>query len=694
MSSLSTHSPLPLTSAEATLNELLAHQTIAFVTLSYNDRQLTRQFPLYSDIPLSSRTPSFLRYYRLVTRILTHIQRHHLSIPSFLSFHAMSSSSSLSCSPLPLPPDVHDSSSSTSPLLPTPLESTSDPRTLRRLRRQRDTLSTLVSSSSSSTLTPPPPPLTPRFSDLPVSNYPSPPTPPQLLPPVIPSTLNLPSPAPFVSSSSTMAPFPSTPSHIPSSASTEPYTFPPIHSTSSSLPPVTSNHPFTPITPNYPTSHSPPSLLPFHPPPPPLVPSSLPDTLQPDPTHITTDEIQRETHTSGILRTEFTNFPRIPDNQLTERLVTSLLERLAKQLSIDSSHAQNCREAQCIRMLRTSFHWRRLALWLRTYTDKSIHLSYPRTEYWTRLYDSNVHYCHQQQPEQLDLATALQRLTQNLSRPHPNHPPLLPNPSSRPPLFPPRHYPSFRTSDFYYSKPPRPTYPPFHSYSHPRFLTRTPPFSPRPLPRYPPFSHAPPVYTSRSPPSLRPSLSPPFRPTYSSSPPPRSFSSHPSNQSFSRPPSFPSNARPPYSSSFRPSPHPSSNLHTTFSFDSPSDPCDPSFHTTELPSHSPPPHSESFSPPPHSDSFSPPPDSFFPSSDSSISPDYMHDHDPLTWLHSPDMPSPYCYDSYYHDFIYSPHTYLHDSFSSPVPSHSPEYYTFDDSFASSVNHSAHSSPFQ
>ena len=46
------------------------------------------------------------------------------------------------------------------------------------------------------------------------------------------------------------------------------------------------------------------------------------DMLQPDPTHISTDEIQQEADTSGILRTEFNNFPRIPNNptQRTSRI--------------------------------------------------------------------------------------------------------------------------------------------------------------------------------------------------------------------------------------------------------------------------------------------------------------------------------------------------------------------------------------
>ena len=121
-------------------------------------------------------------------------------------------------------------------------------------------------------------------------------------------------------------------------------------------------------------------------PPPPTSPTNthimaMTEIFQPDPTHITTEKIQQEADTSGILRAEFNNFPRIPNNQLNERLVSSLLEHIAKQLARDSTHIQNCREAECIRALRNAFYWHRLALWLRTYTDKSIRLSYARTEY-------------------------------------------------------------------------------------------------------------------------------------------------------------------------------------------------------------------------------------------------------------------------------------------------------------------------
>ena len=213
------------------------------------------------------------------------------------------------------------------------------------------------------------------------------------------------------------------------------------------------------------------------------------DMLQPDPTHISTDEIQQEADTSGILRTEFNNFPRIPNNQLNERLVLSLLERIATQLAKDSSHTQNCREAECIRTLRNAFNWRRLALWLRTYTDKSIRLSYPRTEYWTRLYDTNVHYCHQQQPEQLDLATAIQRLTNATQRP----------PTTQPSV---PHYNNQRTITYQpsFNRPFQPniqhrptiTFNPYRPHSNipPSYNTARQPFS-SPRPQYttfrPPF---------------------------------------------------------------------------------------------------------------------------------------------------------------------------------------------------------------
>ena len=388
------------------------------------------------------------------------------------------------------------------------------------------------------------------------------------------------------------------------------------------------------------------------------------DILQPDPTHITTDEIQRETHTSGILRTEFTNFPRIPDHQLNERLVTSLLERLAQQLSIDSAHTSNCREAQCIRNLRTSFHWRRLALWLRTYTDKSIHLSYPRTEYWTRLYDTNVHYCHHQQPEQLDLATALQRLTQNLTRQQ-RSPPLLPTPYRYPnshSFIPPHSYsrppfhqpPNMSTSLPRFSPSPPPSYSPFRPSFRPSPSTNRVPFRPSTISSFP---SSPPSSTYSNP--SRPSSStPPFRPS-TFSPRPTHYSS--SHHSHTPPSSFqPSHFQPSRPSSSFPGnhnsrsfPRPYSNVHDTSLSDS----------AMDFSSSSPPSHVESIA-------ISNPPSSYSPSSP---------DNDPLSWYSSPDPPSPYCYDSYYHDFLIPTDPYSYDH---PVPSslpHSPDYYSFDES---------------
>ena len=395
--------------------------------------------------------------------------------------HSSSSSSSSS---------QRDPSSTNPPTLLPSNDDSPDARTLRRLRHQHPHPPLLSHSTPPLSNSPTSRTATPLFTSLPQSatQYPSPPLLPQRLPSVIPSSLTFPTPPSHSSSVPTMAHF----SHSASPSSFSFSTPPPARpdTTSSPVTPTVSSTTFPiqnssspplppPSTPNYPSLPSQPPLFPLHQSHHSISPPTPFDILQPDPSHITTDEIQHETHTSGILRTEFNNFPRIPDNQLTERLVTSLLERIAKQLSIDSSHNQNCREAQCIRMLRTSFNWRRLALWLRTYTDKSIHLSYLRTEYWTRLYDQNVHYCHQQQPEQLDLATALQRLTQNLTRssisPSPSTMTSFPSrfsSNSYSPPFPQRTYPHTTSShNLRFRYPPQ-----LNRYPAPRYLPRQIPF--------------------------------------------------------------------------------------------------------------------------------------------------------------------------------------------------------------------------
>ena len=109
--------------------------------------------------------------------------------------------------------------------------------------------------------------------------------------------------------------------------------------------------------------------------------------FQPDTTPATFDDITHETNTSTIPLAELRQFPTIPDNQLTERLVRNLLDRLVTLYNQDSSREIPCREATCIRKLSSSFHWRKLTTWLYSYLDKSIHLTFPRSEYWARLYD-------------------------------------------------------------------------------------------------------------------------------------------------------------------------------------------------------------------------------------------------------------------------------------------------------------------
>ena len=676
------------------LRRLLSDKTIAFRALSSTEIQLTQRYSQLSDIPNSQQTPPLIHFYSLITRILTHIHNSNLpSIPS-LSFYTMSSSSVPSSSSPPHPPLTSVSSpTNVPPLLPLTDDST-DSRTLRRLRRQQPQHTSLSHSTPSSVPSLSPHINTPLFSSLPQSTprYPSPPLLPQRLPLVNPSSLSIPSQS---SSDFTMANFShsSSPSSFsfstPPPARTDPLPSPNIQTSSTTTFPIT-NHPSPPLpppsTPNYPSLNTQQPLFPLHHSHHSVNQPTTFDILQPDPSHITTDEIQHETHTSGILRTEFNNFPRIPDNQLTERLVTSLLERLAKQLSIDSTHSQNCREAQCIRMLRTSFNWRRLALWLRTYTDKSIHLSYSRTEYWTRLYDQNVHYCHQQQPEQLDLATALQRLTQNLTRNRPQ-PPLLPTPFPRPPpSYPPRFSYSPRFTTPSYLSSPRPSPSSFYHHPSSRPFSHHP--SPRPFPRPSPYGSP---NSSRYPPSSPPS-------THSRPSP--SFFSSPSRSPFSSNSPFPQHTtRPSPSSRFQPShSFPSRRpIHSSFSDVSAA----PELHHSYTDSSPHPLHLDSHLSTSNHDQFSFSDSHPSPSSHTPYNMETSFDHDssfscsmdvqsflgsdPISWLSSSDSPSPYFHDSYYHDFVPPSDTFSHEP--TPVfPSCSTDYYSLDDNDPSSFQH--------
>ena len=424
MSSLSPSASSPSSLSHAQIASLTTRlttaKTLAFSRLSSDERQLILRYSALSDIPLPSRTPSIIRYCTARTQLLSHIRLYDLPVTSLLSSNNSTSSSSSSppCTTLSSstslnlvipPPPPFPISPATLPSPFTPVPSTTidgfdlhDPRTQRRIRRSNLHVSSYSAPSpsppcSDPPLSPPPllsssaitfPPLLPSPLHSSIHTFPpssslaiTPSPPLTTLPAVLPRVLSihLPSADSALSSSAshTMA-HSTTPSSPPSFSFTPPIPPAATDIAPSSTPllplplstatPPTSNTltipPYT--TPSYPSPSYPPphssSAFPLHNSHQSLLPTPTTDILQPDPTHITTDEIQRETHTSGILRTEFLNFPRIPDNQLTERLVTSLLERLAKQLSVDSSHSQNCREAQCIRTLRSSFHWRRLAL--------------------------------------------------------------------------------------------------------------------------------------------------------------------------------------------------------------------------------------------------------------------------------------------------------------------------------------------
>ena len=124
-------------------------------------------------------------------------------------------------------------------------------------------------------------------------------------------------------------------------------------------------------------------------------------------------------------------------------------------------------------------------------------------------------------------------------------------------------------------------------------------------------------------------------------------SSQSSNFQPSRFPSSPSTHHPP-----RSFPRPYSNVHDTSILDS----------SMDLSSSS---SSPSVDPP----FTSTPPSPYLPS---------IHDNDPLAWYSSPDIPSPYCYDSYYHDFLIPTDPYSYDHPLSFPLTHSPDYYSFDE----------------
>ena len=152
----------------------------------------------------------------------------------------------------------------------------------------------------------------------------------------------------------------------------------------------------------------------------------------------------------------------------------------------------------------------------------------------------------------------------------------------------------------------------------------------------------------------RPSFSPPSSSPSSSFPPYRPPSHSPSRPSSTSPPYF----------NRRPFPRPAANLHQTLSSD------------VEQ-------HDSYSSPPLHSLNSHPFADSHLPSniSDSQL-PDSTHISspvpDPLAWFSAPDDPSPYCYDSYYHDFLMPTDTFSHDHYMPPSSSSFPEFYSFID----------------
>ena len=209
--------------------------------------------------------------------------------------------------------------------------------------------------------------------------------------------------------------------------------------------------------------------------------------FQPDVTPATFDDIIHETYTSTISAAELRQFPTIPDHQLNERLVRNLLDRLVTLYSQDSTRDIPCREATCIRKLSSSFNWRKLATWLRSYLDKSIHLSYPRSEYWTRLYDFYHPYCFTPRPEQLDLATALSRISDRLAPDTtPIHPPNRPL-RYRPPYTNPPNRPnhSYTLRNQYTSHPQYSSQPPLNHYIQPPPST----YASNPPPVRPPFNN-------------------------------------------------------------------------------------------------------------------------------------------------------------------------------------------------------------
>ena len=116
-----------------------------------------------------------------------------------------------------------------------------------------------------------------------------------------------------------------------------------------------------------------------------------------------------EQHTTFTLQ-DLIRFATHDPNRLTRYHVLSFVDRLDAFFT-SAYHNPNARaEATSLRALAQNLQWKTLIPYLQFYADPKSALPCSRTHYWRHIYLLHLSDCHRPEPEQLDLATALNRL--------------------------------------------------------------------------------------------------------------------------------------------------------------------------------------------------------------------------------------------------------------------------------------------
>ena len=104
-------------------------------------------------------------------------------------------------------------------------------------------------------------------------------------------------------------------------------------------------------------------------------------------------------------------FSRKPLDHLTDAHVRAFAEQLEQHLTANPNDLEHNAEGTALRKLIHQTPIRFLGPWLQIYLNPGIQFTYPKTQYWRKKFEENIHYCMPKQAKKPEMTDCFEQLT-------------------------------------------------------------------------------------------------------------------------------------------------------------------------------------------------------------------------------------------------------------------------------------------